>query len=348
MLKALPAMLLLGLVAAMPAQGAFPGENGKIAFSTFRDGDNEIYTIEPDATGLTRITQTPGHDLEPAWSPNGRKIAFQSSRAATDPTCQSTPFPCDFDIYVMNADGSDVVRLTDHPGGDFEPAWSPDGSKIVWTTTRDHEGPVLSDAYNSELYVMNADGTAATRITSFPLVDKEPAWSPDGSRIAFFRGDCAFNCRAHIHTAMPDGGDVTPLTSGPVRDRKPNWSPDGARIVFSREGFTVSFWHVSRDGGTPISIPGPRQEPAWSPDGTRIAFGHPGVGTMDVDAGNPRLLFADGSSPDWQPLVAPRREDYKNGPEFCRAEREYLGDARFSARYGGGANAFGKCVSAKR
>jgi len=323
-------------IGASPAQAAFPGANGKIAFdSSYIDEVwGEIYAIEPDGTGRVRLTESEGVDIEPAWSPDGRQVAFTSARVTrardpADPTCQST---CNLDVYVMNADGSRVKRLTDDPARDREPAWSPDSSKIVFTR----------DDGQSDLYVMNADGSAETRITSFPSVEKHPAWSPDGARIAFFRGDCPFNCTSHIYTAAPDGSDVTQLTTGSfVRDRTPDWSPDGSRVVFNREDVQNRFWIVNRDGSGLTLIPGTRLEPAWSPDGTRIAHGAPGIGHINVDGSDPRLVIANAARPDWQPVVGPRRSDFENRPDFCRAEREFLGDVRFRAVYG----TFGGCVS---
>lgn len=345
MAKAAIAILTICALAASPAQAAFPGQNGKIAFSTAQlEGNHEIYVVEPDGSGLTRLTESAGIDMEPAWSPDGRRIAFTSARDAGDPTCLSQGFHCDLDVYVMNADGSRVTRLTDHPGRDTEPAWSPDGTKIAFTTTRDHEGPFPfgSDAFNMELYVMNADGSSETRITTFPFVDKHAAWSPDGARIAFFRGNCGFNCTSHIYTAAPDGSDVAQLTFGQfVRDRLPDWSPDGSRLVFNRDAGDNRFWLVNRDGSGATSIFAPRLEPAWSPDGTRIAHGGLGIGHQRLDGSDPRLVFGSGTLPDWQPLVGPRRSDFKNRPAFCRAEREFLGEARFGAVYG----TFGGCVS---
>ena len=330
--KAAVAALTVWALCASPAQAAFPGQNGKIAFESHHIDDQfgEIYAIEPDGTGRVRLTNSPGIDMEPAWSADGRQVAFTSSRGGPDPTCRST---CNFDVYVMNSDGSRVRRLTDDPGRDTEPAWSPDNSKIVFTNTR---------GASWDLYVMNPDGTAETPVTGPPSTEKNPAWSPDGARIAFFRGDCSFNCTSHIYTSAPDGSDVTQLTFGDfVRDRTPDWSPDGGRIVFNREEFLNGFRIVNRDGSGLTAINGIRLEPAWSPDGTRILHGHPGVGHMNPDGSDPRLVFANGAQPDWQPMVGPRRADFKSGPDFCRAEREFLGEARFRFVYG----TFGGCVS---
>ncbi|MBI2650263.1 PD40 domain-containing protein, partial [Candidatus Woesearchaeota archaeon] len=118
--------------------------NGKIAFVTNRDGNDEIYIMNSDGTGATRLTDNPASDNDPNWSPDGTKIGFRSERGGGS------------GIYVMNADGSNVNRLSPVPGFDSQPTWSPDGTKIAFSSTRDGQ---------PEIYVMNADGTNAKRLT---------------------------------------------------------------------------------------------------------------------------------------------------------------------------------------
>ncbi len=120
------------------AQAAFPGTNGKIAFSSVRDGNLEIYVMNPDGTNQTNLTNNAAEDFEPAWSPDGTKIAFTSRRDGN------------YEVHVMNADGSNPVNLTNNSAQDGEPAWSPDGTKIAFTSLR---------SGNYETYVMNADGS---------------------------------------------------------------------------------------------------------------------------------------------------------------------------------------------
>ena len=126
------------------------------------------------------MTDAAGMNAWPAYSPDGRKIAFGSSRTG------------DFEIYVMNADGSDLHRLTRSPGLDVRPAWSPDGTRIAFTSNRDG---------NYEIYVMNADGSDPRNVTSHPARDDHPAWHPDG-RLLFVSdrdggSDLYLDCRAH-------------------------------------------------------------------------------------------------------------------------------------------------------
>ena len=127
-----------------------------------RDGNPEIYVMNANGTEMVRLTNDPGKDGFPTWSPDGSRIAFQSDQDGN------------FEVYVMDADGSNLVRLTDDPAGDGFPDWSPDGSSIAFASDRDG---------NFEIYVMDADGGNPIRITSDPAANGKPVWSPDGSRL---------------------------------------------------------------------------------------------------------------------------------------------------------------------
>jgi TolB protein len=172
---ALAACLLALVVRVEPSQAAFPGQNGKIAFQSNRDGNLEIYTMNPDGSNQTNISNNAAHgDADPAWSPDGTKIAFESNR---DGNAQM--------IYVMNADGSNPTNISNNlEGWDYYPAWSPDGTKIAFLSERD--GPVN----HGEIYTMNPDGANQTNISNNPADDFAPDWQPITASVPTTKVQC--------------------------------------------------------------------------------------------------------------------------------------------------------------
>ena len=250
------------------------------------------------ATGGGRTGAGPWRDGSPSWSPDATKIAFYTERDGNA------------EIYVMNADGSDPVRLTDHPGDEGYPAFSPDGSRISFDSDRDG---------NFEIYTMSAGGAGVRRLTYNPARDLSAAWSPDGSTIAFvsdrsgrfevwlmdadganqrqFTGagetpsegthwfpqwsrdgaKLAFHVDRDLHTVNADGSEYARLTVDPDNGMVPTWSPDGSRIIFMtwRTG-TTEIWLMNADGTAPERLTyterGESIDPRWSPDGGKIVY----------------------------------------------------------------------------
>jgi len=173
----------------------------KIAFVTNRNGFYDIYVMNADGSGLTKLT-TNNHDANyPAWSPDGTKIAFQSLRHGKR------------GIYVMNADGSDETFLTTKTLYHLAPVWSPNGRKIAFVSLADGNG---------EVYIMDADGSNTTNLTKNSSGDHSPAWSPDGRKIAFVSNRDGNDV---IYMMNADGSGLINLTKNVAHDFAPAWSP---------------------------------------------------------------------------------------------------------------------------
>jgi Tol biopolymer transport system component len=267
--------------------------NGRIVFNR---GSN-IFTASVDGSNAIALTNTQ-RDNEPAWSPDGSKIVFESRRdILTAP-----------EIYSMNADGTNLVRLTTNTVEDFYPSFSPDGTKILFVSNRDG---------NQEIYVMNTDGTNPVRLTNNQTDDNYPAYSPNGAKIIFSR--VASNLRS-IYTMNADGSNVVQITnsgSPGLQDIMPSFSPDGSKIVFARYNggpFTSELYTVNADGAnqTLILASGYNYKPSYSPDSTRIIYSRLVNPRYEIRAislgGADQLLFADGDRPDWQPLQPATRQ----------------------------------------
>jgi len=262
------------IIVNQPSWGAFPGENGKIAFE--RNGD--IFVMNSDGSDETNLTNDGLANANPNWSSDGTKIVFDRGEFGTN------------DIFIMNADGSGLTRITDLPDSELMPAWSPDGNKIAFINTKDG---------NLELYVMNADGSDQTRLTNNIFADELPNWSPLGDRIVIHSG-------SQIITINPDGTNPTNI-SPPVSDRDPNWSPDANKIVFhSFDGSDFEVFSMDADGSNRMVLTSSNffdGQSAWSPDGNKIVFVGDGTGINIMNSDGTNLQFlTDGGKPDWQPI----------------------------------------------
>jgi dipeptidyl aminopeptidase/acylaminoacyl peptidase len=271
------------LTGAATTRSAFAGANGRFVFAGTADGNADVYVIRPDGSGRARLTTNPASDLNPAWSPDGNKIAFASDRDGT------------FRIYTMNADGANQ-RAVSQGSWDRMPSWSPDGSKILF---------MRSGTRGIVLMAVRSDGGGGE--SELAQADTEVAadWAPDGSQIAYSAG-------RDIVLMRPDGTDKFVLAGGPMRELSPRWSPDGTKIAFVSDRYgNFDVLTVNRDGSglTRLTFD-PRDEvfPRWSPDGSRLFFAVLGSEMVLISPdGSDRtsLLFPHDllGVPDWQPAV---------------------------------------------
>jgi TolB protein len=279
-------------VSAASAEGAFPGASGKLAFSSERDGNAEIYVANADGSSAARLTTSPSGDFYPAWSPDGKKIAY---------TCFDSYLIC-----IMNADGSgshDIVENGD--GVVTSPSWSPDGAQIAFTIWHlDCTDPTECEPY-ARLAIVDSDGASLHELLGPSFEDYTPAWSPAGTKIAI-RG---------ITTINADGTGAAPVG---LAGTYPDWSPDGAKLVFQRSftsiGDEILAGNVDGTGETRLTTNTRDDDrPVWSPDGSKIAFDSNLDGTdseiyvANADGSGRHAVTANGAAdqqPDWQPLPA--------------------------------------------
>ncbi len=272
------------------------GQQWKIAFESGREGDSDIYLVNPDGSDLQRLTKGK-NAWEPDWSPDRSKILFASTLHGGEE-----------EVYVMDADGSNAHRLTHTPGegtSSWAADWSPDGKQIAFTSNRDGS-PEGWDG--NDIYVMDADGSNIRRLTREDGDDGSSAWSPDGRTLAFMssRDD---RSRSEIYVMTVDGSRVWRLTHDNRSAARPAWSPDGERIAFmstrsnrkqAYDGDEFEIYVMDADGANIQRLthrPGPDGLPDWSPDGSEIVFAFYGEGNTGTgeDVGL-YVIGADGTN----------------------------------------------------
>lgn len=304
------ALTLLSL-AAQPVEAAYPGKNGKIAFFSNRSGNN-IFVISPSSGAVTKITSSNGAS-DPAYSPNGTKIAFKSASRSN------------YEISVMKANGSGVRQITDTPVVESDPTWSPDGKKIAFVASAFE----VDGSTDPEIWVMNADGSGRRLLTRNSFPDSQPSWSPRGNKIAFVSGRTGdTNSNIYVMDADPTTKEVavnlTPNTTDPLyqgHDENPDWSPDGSKIAYVHNyepngGGVPNIWVMNPNGSNKTNVSKNKSTsatmPAWSPDGAKIAYvgvrsgsTNRDIYTMSASGGGQKEIKrhrAHDISPNWQPL----------------------------------------------
>jgi Tol biopolymer transport system component len=290
--------------------------NGKIAFVSTRDGNAEIYVMNPDGSSQTNLTNNSASADSPAWSPDGAKIAFVSNRNGSS------------QIFLMNADGSNPIQLTFDLRYPYHLSWSPDGTRIAFSAYQDQNS-------GAQIFVINSDGSHLTRLTDTNSDFDEsydPAWSPDGTRIVFDKGSFLTD----LYVMNADGSNATWLAT---ESWSPSWSPDGTEIAFTQLTFfdlfdpsSYDIFVINANGSnqrqlTAAPYPNGNESPAWSPDGTKIAFERDTYSTnttdiyvMNADGSNQTSLTSTGnnSAPAWQPLLTNPSNSIDDAQFFVR------------------------------
>lgn len=267
--------------------------NGVIALGDVdRNGHYQIFTVSPDGSNRKQLTNDPGQNWMPAWSPDGKRLAYVSR------------FSGGMQIRVMNADGTNNQQLPIE-GVSWVPSWSPEGTRIAYAHM--DFPPPQNPHFN--IWVINADGTGNKQLTTGNDDDNVPTWSPDGQKVAFTSNRAGG--RYQIWVMDSDGTNFEALTTAyydpglaaNIEQKVPAWSPDGSKIAYwsgvegndPRPNLPRDVWVMNADGSNQGRLT-PGDDPAWSPDGRTILYpafhdGRLAVGGISPDGSNQRILF---------------------------------------------------------
>jgi Tol biopolymer transport system component len=295
------ATVALGLALA-GCGGAGSPTPGPIVFLGDPEGmGRQLWAVNADGSGVRRISET-DRELAPGLAPDGEKVLLERINEDESARCG---LPSCSQIWVADAGGGGKVALTGVDEDAERATWSPDGDRILFTKRDpEREGDDIT-YFQSDIYVINADGSDETRLTDLVGEETGPTWSPDGEQIAFSTSTGTGE-EGDIYVMSSDGTELTRLTDLPGVETEPVWSPDGERIAFSTEWVDrADVYVVSSDGSELRRLTDPavgETSPAWSPDGDMLAF------YRETDRGS-RIGIASEDGSDRREVVPPTEDE---------------------------------------
>jgi Tol biopolymer transport system component len=254
-----------------PTPTPVPGP-GRIVYESKGLYSWDIWVMNANGTGKTRLTKHQQRDSDATWSPDYSRIVYASERTGEDPPNR--------EIFIMNSDTGDsgpLKRLTYQEGKDYDPSWSPDGERIAFVSKRDGDW---------DIYLVDPDGGNLVNLTNNKYNETDPSWSPDGSRIAFASDRDDPGGDSEIYTMKVDGTQWRRLTNNAYADGDPSWSADGTRIAFEcwRDG-NFEICTINADGTNATRLTHNKvsdSDPSWQRWGEQIVFGSYRTGNGDV------------------------------------------------------------------
>lgn len=295
------------------AQATFPGRSGKIVVAAklvaAKPGDLKVehldlYLLDPNGGSVRQLTKTPNDDETwPTYSPDGKKIAFVRCRCDFVGHEPELYYKNKASLYVMNADGSGLRRVTSEKYAVGQPSWSPDGKRIAFAE---------DSGYGGHIYAVSLESGKVVRLTSTRTKDDSPALSPDGTQLAVIRDNAVWVIDLVT-------GKAVQVSGGGLFNDRPSWSPDGAKLAFGRDWgrYIYDIFTVNADGSGQTRITrggGDKHWPVWSPDGRSLVYvevprasGTYGyTGTVVIaganGAGPKKLVAPPALMPDWEPV----------------------------------------------